>query len=125
MFLYFFEISNIYWFLIISSILSILILLLARFLSPRLNYMEKISAYECGFYPFNTARINIDVSFAIIAILFLVFDLEIIYLIPWVMNLMNLGILSFCISYIFLFILMLGFFFEILRNVLDWTYIFR
>jgi NADH-quinone oxidoreductase subunit A len=104
--------------------MAIVITLLAKILSPRFLNAEKLSAYECGFEPFMTARIKFDVSFALIAILFLVFDLEIIFLIPWALNIIQLGLLGFMIMYVFLFILAIGFVFELMRKVLNWDNIF-
>jgi NADH:ubiquinone oxidoreductase subunit 3 (subunit A) len=125
MFLYLVEYYALFIYLLICLILSLLLVFLAKILSPRYIYAEKLSAYECGFEPFYSARTKFDVSFAIIAILFLVFDLEIIFLIPWALNVIELGVLGFIIMYIFLFILVLGFLFEILRNVLDWDNVFK
>lgn len=125
MYLYFIEYYSVFIYLCICIILASIIVLLARILSPRNAYAEKLSAYECGFEPFMTARIKFDVSFALIAILFLVFDLEIIFLIPWVLNVVQLGIIGFLVTYVFLFILVLGFIFELIRNVLNWDNIFK
>jgi len=120
MYLFYIEYENIFWFLILNIILAIILIILARLLGSQYLTTEKLSAYECGFEPFRTARIKFNVSFAIIAILFLIFDLEIIFLIPWVLNIIEIGFLGFLMVYIFLFLLIIGFIFELLRNILDW-----
>lgn len=83
-------------------------------------YKEKISAYECGFEPFEDARNKTDVRFYIVAILFLIFDIEVIYLFPWAVALSYMGSIGFWVMMIFLIILILGFIYEIYTNALDW-----
>lgn len=82
---------------------------------------EKISAYECGFEPFNSGSSTFDVHFYIIGILFIIFDLEIVFLYPWAINLSILGISGFYAMLFFLFVLTLGFFFEWHKGALDWS----
>ena len=72
----------IFWFVFFSLILSIIVLLLSYFIAVQNPYFEKISSYECGFEPFEDARNQFDVSFCIVGILFLIFDIEVIYLFP-------------------------------------------
>jgi len=81
---------------------------------------EKVSAYECGFAPFEDARNKFDVRFYIIAILFLLFDMEIIYLFPWSISLYSIGFQGCWIMILFLFILIIGFVYEIIKKALDW-----
>ena len=92
--------------------LSTIIFFLSYVLSSKLDDTEKLTIYECGFNPFNDSRSEFNVKFYIVAILFLIFDLEISYLFPFVACLdliANIGI--FCMLF-FLFILTVGFFFE-------------
>jgi len=81
---------------------------------------EKVSVYECGFNPFNDSRNKFEVRFYIVAILFMIFDLEIVFLFPWVIILNLLSYVGFFVMLIFLFILIIGFFYEILKGALVW-----
>ena len=81
---------------------------------------EKLSAYECGFEPFNDSRMEFDIRFYLVAILFIIFDLEIAFLFPWAISLGNIGLLGFCSMMIFLFILTIGFIYEWKKGALDW-----
>ena len=81
---------------------------------------EKLSAYECGFEPFEDSRMEFDVRFYLVAILFIIFDLEIAFLFPWAISLGNIGGLGFISMMIFLFILTIGFIYEWKKGALDW-----
>ena len=107
-------------FLIIASGLSVAFIVINFVLSPKKPDPEKLSAYECGFEPFNDSRIEFDVRFYLVAILFIIFDLEIAFLFPWAVSLGNIGILGFCSMMIFLFILTVGFIYEWKKGALDW-----
>ena len=89
-------------------------------LSPKNPDPEKLSAYECGFEPFEDSRMEFDVRFYLVAILFIIFDLEIAFLFPWAISLGNIGILGFSSMMIFLFILTIGFIYEWKKGALDW-----
>ena len=97
-------------FLIIALGLSVGFIVLNFILSPKNPDPEKLSAYECGFEPFNDSRMEFDVRFYLVAILFIIFDLEIAFLFPWAITLGNIGLLGFCSMMIFLFILPVGLF---------------
>ena len=99
-------------FLIIASGLSVAFIVINFIFSPKKPDPEKLSAYECGFEPFNDSRMEFDVRFYLVAILFIIFDLEIAFLFPWAVSLGNIGILGFCSMMIFLFILTVGFIYE-------------
>lgn len=114
------EYSNIFFFLIILLMLVFIIIIVARNTGPTRADEEKLSAYECGFEPFINARIKFDITFVLIALLFLVFDIEIIFLIPWVISYEQTGFLSYCSILFFIIILFLGFMIEWFRGVLDW-----
>ena len=89
-------------------------------LSPKHPDPEKLSAYECGFEPFEDSRMEFDVRFYLVGILFIIFDLEIAFLFPWAISLGNIGILGFSSMMIFLFILTIGFIYEWKKGALDW-----
>ena len=81
---------------------------------------EKNSPYECGFEAFEDSRMNFDIRYYLVAILFIIFDLEIAFLFPWAISLGNIGILGFLSMMIFLFILTIGFIYEWKKGALDW-----
>jgi NADH-quinone oxidoreductase subunit A len=77
------EYSNIAFYAIVSALLAILILLLSYIISTRLPDPEKLSTYECGFDPYEDARNPFDVRFYLVAILFIIFDIESVFIFPW------------------------------------------
>ena len=107
-------------FLIIALGLSFAFIILNYILSPNNPDPQKLSAYECGFDPFEDSRIEFDVRFYLVAILFIIFDLEIAFLFPWAISLGKIGILGFISMMIFLFILTVGFIYEWKKGALDW-----
>ena len=107
-------------FLAIALILSIGFIVLNFALSPKNPDPEKLSAYECGFEPFNDSRMEFDIRFYLVAILFIIFDLEIAFLFPWAITLGNIGYFGFFSMMVFLFILTIGFIYEWKKGALDW-----
>ena len=107
-------------FLFIALGLSIGFIILNFLFSPKNPDPEKLSAYECGFEAFGDSRMEFDVRFYLVAILFIIFDLEIAFLFPWAISLGNLGPLGFWSMMIFLFILTIGFVYEWKKGALDW-----
>ena len=107
-------------FLAIALILSLGFLILNFAFSPKNPDPEKLSAYECGFEPFNDSRMEFDIRFYLVAILFIIFDLEIAFLFPWAITLGNLGLFGFYSMMLFLFILTIGFIYEWKKGALDW-----
>lgn len=81
---------------------------------------EKVSVYECGFSPFGDSRSRFEVRFYIVAILFMIFDLEIVFLFPWVLSLDTMSNLGFGSMIFFLFVLTIGFIYEWFKGALDW-----
>ena len=107
-------------FLIIALGLSFAFIILNYLLSPKKPDPEKLSSYECGFEPFNDSRMEFDIRFYLVAILFIIFDLEIAFLFPWAISLGNIGALGFWSMMIFLFVLTVGFVYEWKKGALDW-----
>ena len=107
-------------FLFVALTLSIGFIVLNFLFSPKNPDSEKLSAYECGFEAFGDSRMEFDVRFYLVAILFIIFDLEIAFLFPWAISLGNLGSLGFWSMMIFLFILTVGFIYEWKIGALDW-----
>ena len=81
---------------------------------------EKLSPYECGFEAFNDARMKFDVRFYLVAILFIIFDLEVAFLFPWAISLGTLGAFGFWSMMVFLGVLTVGFIYEWRKGALDW-----
>ena len=81
---------------------------------------EKNSAYECGFEPFESARLKFDIRFYLVAILFVIFDLEVAFLFPWAITLGISGIFGFISMMIFLLVLTVGFIYEWKKGALEW-----
>ncbi|SVC33906.1 uncharacterized protein METZ01_LOCUS286760, partial [marine metagenome] len=96
-------------FLFIALGLSVGFIVLNFLFSPKNPDSEKLSAYECGFEAFSDSRMEFDVRFYLVAILFIIFDLEIAFLFPWAISLGNLGSLGFWSMMIFLLVLTIGF----------------
>jgi len=94
---------------------------LANFLAaPNNPDPEKLSAYECGFEAFDDSRLEFDVRFYLVAILFIIFDLEIAFLFPWAISLGDIGALGFWSMIIFLSVLTVGFIYEWKKGALEW-----
>ena len=111
---------SIVFFIFIAFFLSAGFIALNYLFSPKKPDAEKLSAYECGFEPFSDSRIEFDVRFYLVAILFIIFDLEIAFLFPWAVSLGNIGALGFWSMMIFLFVLTVGFIYEWKKGALDW-----
>ena len=107
-------------FLFIALVLSVGFIVLNFLFSPKNPDPEKLSAYECGFEPFDDSRMQFDVRFYLVAILFIIFDLEIAFLFPWAVTLGSIGSLGFWSMMIFLFVLTVGFVYEWKKGALDW-----
>ena len=107
-------------FLFVALGLSIGFVILNFLFSPKNPDPEKLSAYECGFEAFDDSRMEFDIRFYLVAILFIIFDLEIAFLFPWAISLGNLGPLGFWSMMIFLFVLTIGFIYEWKKGALDW-----
>jgi NADH-quinone oxidoreductase subunit A len=103
---------SVFVFFISSLLLSSIIFLLSFLLSPKQDDREKLSAYECGFNPFEDSRGEFDIRFYLVAILFIIFDLEISFLFPFVTCFASIGSLGFYSMLCFLIILTIGFVYE-------------
>ena len=107
-------------FLFVALTLSAAFIVLNFLFSPKNPDSEKLSAYECGFEAFGDSRMEFDVRFYLVAILFIIFDLEIAFLFPWAVSLGSIGPLGFWSMMIFLFVLTVGFIYEWKKGALDW-----
>ena len=100
--------------------LSAVMILASYIVGPQKPDSEKISAYECGFEPFEDARGRFDVRFYLVAILFIIFDLEVAFLFPWAISLGEIGMFGFWSMVVFLGILTVGFIYEWKKGALEW-----
>ena len=107
-------------FIIVGLGLGVLLLSVGSVLAPSRPNPEKLSPYECGFEAFEDARMKFDVRYYLVAILFILFDLEIAFLFPWAVVLQDIGFEGFVAMMIFLLILIVGFAYEWKKGALDW-----
>lgn len=112
--------SKLFIIIFIPFIVGFVILLLNYLVAPSGPNIEKLSAYECGFSPFGNARMHFHVHYYLVAIFFLIFDLEIIFLLPWAFTFLGLSYLGTVYAFVFLGFLGLGFFYEWKTGALDW-----
>ena len=115
-----FEYLPIMIFLILASIFAVVMLSAGFFFGGSNPDQEKNSPYECGFEPFDDSRMKFDVRFYLVAILFIIFDLEIAFLFPWAVVLNHIGYEGFIAMGIFIFILLVGFIYEWKKGALEW-----
>jgi NADH-quinone oxidoreductase subunit A len=102
--------------IIMATVVVVIPFIVARFKPDA----EKLSAYECGFDPFGDARGKFDVRFYLVAILFIIFDLEVAFLFPWAVSLKDVGMYGFWSMMVFLGILTIGFVYEWKKGALEW-----
>ena len=112
--------SFIFIFILISLFLSIIIFGLSFLLIKQQNDQEKLTPYECGFNPYNDARKTFNIKFYLVAILFIIFDLEAVYIFPWCLNLSSISSLGFYTMIDFIFELVVGFIYIWCSNALEW-----
>jgi len=114
------EYFNLFVLLIVATILSCVIFGLSYVVARQSADTEKVSAYECGFNPFEDSRSQFDVRFYLVGILFIIFDLEVTFLFPWSMTLGSTTLFSFWTMMVFLVILTVGFVYEWTKGALEW-----
>ncbi len=107
-------------FAVISLAMAVVVIGLGYFLGTHRPDDEKLSPYECGFESFEDARMKFDVRYYLVAILFIIFDLEIAFLFPWAIVLDQIGLFGFVSMAIFLGILVIGFIYEWKKGALEW-----
>ena len=107
-------------FVIIAVAMAVIVIGLGYFLGTRRPDSEKTSPYECGFEAFEDSRMKFDVRYYLVAILFIIFDLEIAFLFPWAIVLDQIGLFGFASMAVFLGILVIGFIYEWKKGALEW-----
>ena len=114
------EYFSVFLTLLIGLALASIISGASYFLSRQASDPEKLSPYECGFEAFENTRIKFDVRYYLVAILFIIFDLEIAFLFPWAVVLDKIGMVGFIAMFVFLSILVIGFIYEWKKGALEW-----
>ncbi len=114
------EYAPIFIFILIAIGMGAVPLVLTLFVSEQKPNAEKLSAYECGFEAFEDARLQIDVRFYLLAILFVIFDLESAFLFPWAIVLDKIGLFGFVEMVMFLVILLVGYVYAWKKGALQW-----
>ena len=107
-------------FILVGVAIGVLPVLLGWLVAPNRPDPEKLSPYECGFEAFEDARMKFDVRYYLVAILFIVFDLEAAFLFPWGVSLSEIGVVGWVSMMIFLGILVVGFVYEWMKGALEW-----
>ena len=107
-------------FLIVATGIGIALMVIGRFIGPRRPDAQKLSPYECGFEAFEDARMKFDVRYYLIAIQFIVFDLELIFIVPWTLVFQELGARALVTMGLFVGMLFLGFIYVWKKGALDW-----
>ena len=107
-------------FLLVGIGVGVVPQILGRLVAPHRPDSQKTSPYECGFEAFEDARMKFDVRYYLIAILFILFDLEIAFLFPWAIVLNEIGLFGFVAMLLFLGILVVGFIYEWMKGALEW-----
>ena len=108
-------------FLILAFGISIGAIFSSLVVGEKNSYADKNSTYECGFDPFDDSRSRFEVKFYLVAILFIIFDLEIVFLFPWAIAFEDLGLFGFLSMMFFLLVLTIGFVYEWMEGALDWN----
>ena len=107
-------------FILVGLAVGVVPLILGKILAPSNPDSEKNSPYECGFEAFEDARMKFDVRYYLVAILFILFDLEIAFLFPWAVVLQEIGLFGFIAMMVFVGILIVGFVYEWMKGALEW-----
>ena len=107
-------------FILVGLTVGVVLLSVGSVLSPNRPDPAKLSPYECGFEAFEDARMKFDVRYYLVAILFILFDLEIAFLFPWAVVLPEIGFFGFAAMMVFLLILVIGFVYEWKKGALEW-----
>ena len=114
------EYFQILLFILVGTAVGVAPMVLGRLLAPHRPDPEKLSPYECGFEAFEDARMKFDVRYYLVAILFILFDLEIAFLFPWATVINDIGLPGFFAMMLFLAILVVGFVYEWMKGALEW-----
>lgn len=107
-------------FIVVGTVVGVVLMAIGKTIGPDRPDAEKLSPYECGFEAFEDTRTKFDVRYYLVAILFIIFDLEIAFLFPWAVALQEIGMFGFLAMMVFLGILVIGFIYEWRKGALEW-----
>jgi NADH-quinone oxidoreductase subunit A len=107
-------------FMAVASVIALVLLVAPFLVAYKQPDPEKLSAYECGFNAFDDARMKFDVRYYLVAILFIIFDLEVSFLFPWAVAFRDVGLYGFWSMMVFLGVLTIGFIYEWRKGALEW-----
>lgn len=107
-------------FMALSAVITLALMVVPAIIAPHSPDSEKLSSYECGFEEFDDARMKFDVKFYLVAILFIIFDLEVAFLFPWAVAFGEVGMFGFWSMMFFLGVLTIGFIYEWRKGALEW-----
>lgn len=107
--------------IVIAQVIGISLLLISRFLRPHRPYTLKLTPYECGIPSVGDTRERFNVKFYIVAIAFVIFDVETVFLYPWAVVYKKIGFYALLEMYLFLFILLIGYFYALGKNIFSWS----
>ena len=107
-------------FILVGLAAGVLFILLGTILGPKHHYAEKDAPYECGFEAFENARMKFDVRYYLVAILFILFDLEVAFMLPWAVVFKDLGAYGVWSMLVFIVVLTVGFVYEWKKGALEW-----
>lgn len=108
-------------FIVVSLVIAGVLLIMPFIVAYRAPDAEKLSAYECGFNSFDDARMKFDIRFYLVALLFIIFDLEVAFLFPWAVSFGAIGMFGFWSMMVFLAVLTIGFIYEWKKGALEWN----
>jgi NADH-quinone oxidoreductase subunit A len=114
------EYIPIFLFILVAVAIASIMVLIPKFIAPLILNRKKIDSYECGFNQLSSTESMFNIRFYLIAIIFIIFDLEIIFLFPWTIMLKSIGKFGFISMMIFLSVLTIGFIYELTRGALEW-----
>lgn len=111
---------DLFFYIVCIAALCLIILGLGYIVADHNGYYEKTQGYECGFDPFSDAQDPFNVKFYLISIIFLLFDIELVFFLPWLVSLEEVGFMGFFVMYFFFIILIVGYFYEWRKQCLNW-----
>ena len=115
------DFGNIFIFILLAAVFVIICVIVAKILSPSRPTKEKLLIYECGENPEGSPWVKFNIRFYVVALIFLIFDVEVVLLLPWALVYKSFGITGYLIGFIFLFVLGLGMAYEWRKGDLEWA----
>ena len=115
-----FEYATVLVFIVLGAVTVALMLGISRLLAPRAPSAVKLSTYECGEVPYGSSWVQFNIRFYVVALIFIIFDVEVVFLLPWAVNFVSLGVFGFVEMMLFLGVLLLGYLYLWRNGGLQW-----